>query len=299
MADTIAKLVRDFATSKPDLTVQWVKDRTGDFHARELEDAVPGRVRLRRRACTAIGVQRGDHVGIVSDNMPEWLVADLAMQCIGAADVPRGSDSTVMEIEYILEHAECAVSLAENQAQLEKILSVRKSLKKLKTLIIMDPGFPKGWGPQGRGEPVHLPGDAGQGRGAAGAPAGFRGPADRGGPAGGAGHDHLHLRDHRRAQGGDALQPQLHAPDPRPAHPAGDQLGRHLPVRAAGLALLRAGHRVRGHLRRLLGRLFQAGQPGADRRHGQGPSRRSSPRCPGSGRPSSAASCATSIPRAG
>jgi long-chain acyl-CoA synthetase len=142
MADTIAKLVRDFATSKPDLTVQWVKDRTGDFHAVSWKT-------LYRDVCafaaglTAIGVQRGDHVGIVSDNMPEWLVADLAMQCIGAADVPRGSDSTVMEIEYILEHAECAVSLAENQAQLEKILSVRKSLKKLKTMIIMDPGFQK------------------------------------------------------------------------------------------------------------------------------------------------------------
>ena len=142
MADTIAKLVRDFATSKPDLTVQWVKDRAGDFHAVSWKT-------LYRDVCafaaglTAIGVQRGDHVGIVSDNMPEWLVADLAMQCIGAADVPRGSDSTVMEIEYILEHAECAVSLAENQAQLEKILSARKSLKKLKTMIIMDPGFQK------------------------------------------------------------------------------------------------------------------------------------------------------------
>jgi long-chain acyl-CoA synthetase len=142
MAETIAKLVREFATDKPDLTVQWVKDRTGAFQAVSWKTLYRD-VRRFAAGLSVIGIQRGDHVGIVSDNMPEWLVADLAVQCIGAADVPRGSDSTPMEIEYILEHAECAVSLAENQAQLEKILSVRKSLKRLKTLIIMDPGFVK------------------------------------------------------------------------------------------------------------------------------------------------------------
>jgi hypothetical protein len=51
-----------------------------------------------------------------------------------------------MEIEYILNHAECAISLAENQAQMEKILSVKKGLPLLKTLIIMDPEFSKGPG---------------------------------------------------------------------------------------------------------------------------------------------------------
>jgi long-chain acyl-CoA synthetase len=75
--------------------------------------------------------------------MPEWMQADHALLCIGAADVPRGSDSTAAEIEYILNHAECAISLAENQTQMEKILSVKKGLPKLKTMIIMDPEFSK------------------------------------------------------------------------------------------------------------------------------------------------------------
>jgi long-chain acyl-CoA synthetase len=143
MADTIAKLVRDFVTTKPDLTVQWVKDRGGEFRPVSWK-ALYRDVSSFAAGLSGVGVERGDHVGIISDNMPEWLVADLAMQCIGAADVPRGSDSTAMELEYILDHAECAVSLAENQAQLEKILSVKKSLKKLKTLIVMDPAFSKG-----------------------------------------------------------------------------------------------------------------------------------------------------------
>ncbi len=142
MVDTIAKLVRDFATTKPELIIQRAKDSAGTFQAVSWK-AFYQQVCAFAAGLSSIGIQRGDHVGIISDNMPEWLVADLAMQCIGAADVPRGSDSTVMEIEYILEHAECAVSLVENQAQLEKILSARKSLKKLKTLIVMDPAFQK------------------------------------------------------------------------------------------------------------------------------------------------------------
>jgi len=142
MADTIAKLVREFLTSKPQLTVQWVKDQKGDFRTVSWQELYP-QIELFAAGLASLGVKRGDHIGIISDNLPEWLIADLAIQCIGAADVPRGSDSTVMEIEYILEHAECAVSLVENQAQLDKILSVRKSLKKLVTLIVLDPEFSK------------------------------------------------------------------------------------------------------------------------------------------------------------
>jgi long-chain acyl-CoA synthetase len=142
MADTIAKLVREFHQNSPDLTVQWVKDAEGGFRPVSWRMLYP-KVQAFAAGLAALGVERGDHIGIVSDNMPEWLVADLAIQCIGAADVPRGSDSMAMEIEYILDHSECAISLVENQAQLEKVLSVKKSLKKLKTLIVMDPSFPR------------------------------------------------------------------------------------------------------------------------------------------------------------
>lgn len=142
MADTIAKLVRSFVKERPELVVQWVKDEKGDFHPVDWKTLYPPVERF-AAGLAALGVKRGDHIGIISDNLPEWLVADFAIQCIGAADVPRGSDSTPAEIEYILEHAECELSLVENQAQLDKVLGIRKSLRKLKTLIVLDPGFAK------------------------------------------------------------------------------------------------------------------------------------------------------------
>jgi long-subunit acyl-CoA synthetase (AMP-forming) len=52
-----------------------------------------------------LGIQRGEHLGIISDNRKEWATGDLAILGLGAADVPRGSDSTQEEIAYILKHA--------------------------------------------------------------------------------------------------------------------------------------------------------------------------------------------------
>ena len=87
------------------------------------------------------GVKRGDHVGIITDNRKEWIIANLGILGIGAADVPRGSDTMPDEARYILAHAECSVTLAENAEQVQKILSQKKGLPLLKTIIVIDEDF--------------------------------------------------------------------------------------------------------------------------------------------------------------
>ena len=86
----------------------------------------------------ALGLAPGDKVGILSDSRVEWIVADFAILMNGATDVPRGSDSTVDEIRYILSHSEARMVFVENRAQLEKVLSVRHEIPNLETLIVMD-----------------------------------------------------------------------------------------------------------------------------------------------------------------
>jgi len=142
MGDTIPKLMMEAAAKDPDLTVQWSKDADGTFQPiawkqllREVEAFAGG--------LASLGVKREEHIGMISDNLKEWLWADLGILAIGAADVPRGSDSTAPEIQYILEHAECTMCIVENLAQLEKILSVKKNLKRLKTFIVLDSDFVK------------------------------------------------------------------------------------------------------------------------------------------------------------
>lgn len=86
----------------------------------------------------SIGVQPGDHVGLISDNRLEWILTDLAILGIGAADVPRGSDTTVQELAYILQHAECKVVVVENASVLSKVLKIRDELPDLKTIVVLD-----------------------------------------------------------------------------------------------------------------------------------------------------------------
>jgi len=143
MTDTIPKLFKEYVEKNPELAVQMVKGADGNF--RTITFAQLYR-RVEQFACGLhqLGVKRGDHLGIISDNMSDWLVADLAILCLGAADVPRGSDSTPDEIAYILAHAGCTLTLVENETQLEKILSIKKSLPKLKTVVVISADYQPG-----------------------------------------------------------------------------------------------------------------------------------------------------------
>src|SRR3989338_803776 len=50
------------------------------------------------------GIKRNENVAILSENRPEWVIADLAILSIGAITVPIYATSTPAEIQYILEH---------------------------------------------------------------------------------------------------------------------------------------------------------------------------------------------------
>ncbi|MGD2062344.1 MAG: AMP-binding protein [Nitrospirota bacterium] len=88
-----------------------------------------------------LGVETGEHVGLIADNCLPWIISDLAILQAGAADVPRGSDSTADELAYILDHADVRMAVLENGAQLAKIEARRDRLPQLTTCIVMDEGF--------------------------------------------------------------------------------------------------------------------------------------------------------------
>jgi long-chain acyl-CoA synthetase len=121
----------------PDAVLQYAKDPAGWFTAKTYQQFYD-EVRWAAAGLLELGIKRGDHLGILSDNRQEWLAADFAALSIGAVDVPRGCDSMVQELTYILGFTECTLSFAENQKQTEKILSCKKDLPCLKTLITFE-----------------------------------------------------------------------------------------------------------------------------------------------------------------
>ena len=86
-----------------------------------------------------LGVQPGDRVAIHGENRPEWVIADLAIQGIGAISVGIYPTSPAAEVEYLLAHSESVVLVAEDEEQLDKALAVRERLPALRTIVLIDP----------------------------------------------------------------------------------------------------------------------------------------------------------------
>ncbi|MBI9102349.1 MAG: AMP-binding protein [Spirochaetales bacterium] len=135
--DTIPQRFKKTVEKYPSHVLTMVKDSNKEFQPTTYADFY-GEGAALGLALMKTGIKRGDHIGIISDNRKEWLLTDFAALAIGAIDVPRGSDSTADEITYILDHADCPISFAENKTQVEKILSGIEKLTELKTIISYD-----------------------------------------------------------------------------------------------------------------------------------------------------------------
>ncbi len=61
----------------------------------------------------ASGVRRGDKVGILMGNCPEWIVSALGITTLGAVIVGLNTWSTKSELEYLLSHSDTKVLIAD------------------------------------------------------------------------------------------------------------------------------------------------------------------------------------------
>jgi long-chain acyl-CoA synthetase len=87
----------------------------------------------------ASGFSRGEKLSVIGDNRPRLYWAQLAAQCIGGIAVPVYQDSIAAELVYVLDHAEVSVIVAENQEQVDKILSRKDRLPRLRLIVYDDP----------------------------------------------------------------------------------------------------------------------------------------------------------------
>lgn len=134
---TMPQLFFSRAESDGKRILQMEKDRKGKFISYTYSE-VAAKVRALAMALSDMGVGKGTLVGQISDNRAAWMVADLAIQSCGAANVPRGRDSMASELAFILSATQAEIVFAENAQMLDKILSIRTELPCLKTLIVMD-----------------------------------------------------------------------------------------------------------------------------------------------------------------
>lgn len=101
--------------------------------ARELYRKVVGTA----RALDAWGIGRGDHVAILSENRPEWAVADFASMLVGAAGVPIYPTLTGEQTLAILQDSGARLAFVSTLEQLKKILAV-KDRTAVEQVVVMD-----------------------------------------------------------------------------------------------------------------------------------------------------------------
>ncbi len=83
-----------------------------------------------------LGVQ--EKVGIWSQNMPQWTVADLACLQARLVTVPLYPTSTIEQIRYILDETEASLIFVGEKAQYLGAVELLNTLPKLKTIVVFD-----------------------------------------------------------------------------------------------------------------------------------------------------------------
>jgi long-chain acyl-CoA synthetase len=137
MAETLPLLFLERVKAYPELVMQYSKQGGDSFKPTSYKDMAE-EVACLAAGLLELGVKRGDNIGLISDNRKEWLITDLAVLGLGAADVPRGCDATEQEISYILSFSSCSLTVLENDKQLAKILANKKAMPELKHAIMYD-----------------------------------------------------------------------------------------------------------------------------------------------------------------
>jgi long-chain acyl-CoA synthetase len=87
----------------------------------------------------SLGFARGDKLSVIGDNRPRLYWSQVAAMCLGGVSVPVYQDAIATELVYVLNHAEVAVIVAEDQEQVDKILGLKDQLPALRLLIYEDP----------------------------------------------------------------------------------------------------------------------------------------------------------------
>lgn len=96
-------------------------------------------VRLFTLGLIALGLERGESVGIQAENCQEWLYSDLAVQCAGAIVTTIYPTSSTEEVRYILGNSSARFVIAGDQEHLDKALELQADGFPIEKIIIFDP----------------------------------------------------------------------------------------------------------------------------------------------------------------
>jgi long-chain acyl-CoA synthetase len=105
---------------------------------------VAERVRRIALGLRELGLSRGDRVGILSENRPEWALTDYGCLTAGMVSVPLYPTLPAEQLPHILNDSGTACVVVSNAEQAAKIARVRAQCPGLRLVVCMDPARAEG-----------------------------------------------------------------------------------------------------------------------------------------------------------
>ena len=96
------------------------------------------KVQIFSSALQKLGIVQKDKIAILSENRPEWVVADLAAMSVGGITVPLHATFSPKAICTVLNHSEAKILIVSNSDFLNKVLLGQKHLKHLQKIIVIE-----------------------------------------------------------------------------------------------------------------------------------------------------------------
>lgn len=89
------------------------------------------------KALLRYGIKEHQNVALFAENMPDWIVADIAIMSIRAVTVPIYATNSKKEVEYIVNDAEIKVIFVGCQEEYDKALEITKTNSYLKLIVTL------------------------------------------------------------------------------------------------------------------------------------------------------------------
>ncbi len=133
----LAAMFFDQATAKGDRPFLWAK-REGVYRPITWRAAAE-QVTALARGLRSLGVARGDRVGLVEENRPEWMIADLAIMAAGAITVPAYTTNTVEDHRHVLSNSGARAVIVSTAALAHRVMPAADQISTIVAIITMEP----------------------------------------------------------------------------------------------------------------------------------------------------------------
>ena len=135
--ENLVSLFLTRAEEKGDAPFLWAK-REGAWQATSWAEAAR-QVAALAAALKRIGLERGDRVALVSENRPEWLIADLGIMAAGCVTVPTYTTNTTRDHAHVLGNSGARAVIVSNQKLAKNLVPAVLTSSECHHVIAMEP----------------------------------------------------------------------------------------------------------------------------------------------------------------